>query len=199
MNEYLITCLIGYVLGCFNTAYVIGKIKGFDIRDTGSGNAGASNIKIALGWKFGAIVAFVDILKSFLAVYICRYLFPNNEIIPFLAGAMAIIGHIFPFYMKFKGGKGFACYIGMLLAINWKLLLVLIIIGVIITVVTNYIALATIFTATATPAYYIYLKANVYIIVILIVLLIIILFKHRINIQRIIRHEEIGLRKTQTK
>ena len=63
MNEYLITCLIGYVLGCFNTAYVIGKIKGFDIRDTGSGNAGASNIKIALGWKFGAIVAFVDILK----------------------------------------------------------------------------------------------------------------------------------------
>ena len=52
MNEYLITCLIGYVLGCFNTAYVIGKIKGFDIRDTGSGNAGASNIKIALDWKF---------------------------------------------------------------------------------------------------------------------------------------------------
>ena len=195
MKEYLLTILIGYALGCFNTAYFISKAKGFDIRDTGSGNAGASNIKIALGWKYGILTALTDILKSAAAVYICSRLFPDNQIVPFLAGAMAVVGHIFPFYMNFKGGKGYASYFGMILAVNWKLALALAVLGVMITLISNYIALATLSTVVVTPAYYFFLHASIYIIVILLILAALMFYKHRINIQRIIRPEEIGLRK----
>lgn len=193
--KYIIVSIIGYLLGCFNTAYFISKAKGFDIRDTGSGNAGASNIKMQLGWSFGALTAFVDILKAILSVLIASYLYPNDEVIRYLAGVMAIFGHIFPFYMNFKGGKGFACYLGMLIAVNYKLAIVIIIIGLLITVITNYISLATMFTAIATPIYYIYIKSSVYIIGLLVFIGIIILYKHKINIIRIINHEEAGLRK----
>ena len=193
--KYLITAIIGYLFGCFNTAYFVSKTRGFDIRDTGSGNAGASNIKMQLGWTAGAFTAFVDILKTILAISLCRYLYPDDELVLFLAGVMSIIGHIFPFYMNFKGGKGFACYIGMLIVINWELALVLIIAGFLITIITNYIALATMFMAVATPIYYIYIGADKYIIMLLVLVGVIILYKHKINVIRIINHEEAGLRK----
>lgn len=193
--SYALSFIIGYLLGCFNTAYFISKTKGFDIRETGSGNAGASNIKISLGWKFGILTALTDILKAYIAVKLCQYLFPNDELIGFIGGAAAVLGHIFPFYLKFKGGKGYACYTGMLLAINYKLALIMMAYGVITTLVTNYIALATISTSYIVLIYYIYIKAPIGIIIILLILAIVITYKHLINIKRIIRKEEIGLRK----
>ena len=195
MKEYLLTILIGYGLGCFNTAYFISKTKGFDIRDTGTGNAGASNVKLALGWKFGVLTAILDILKATLAVVLCSRLFPGNEIVPFLAGAAAVIGHIFPFYLHFKGGKGYASYFGMILAINWKLALALALLGVLVTLISNYIALATLSTTVVTPIYYFWLHVSVYILVILLILMVIMFCKHRSNLIRIYRHEEVGLRK----
>ena len=195
MKEYLLTILIGYGLGCFNTAYFISKTKGFDIRDTGTGNAGASNVKLALGWKFGVLTAILDILKATLAVVLCSRLFPGNEIVSFLAGAAAVIGHIFPFYLHFKGGKGYASYFGMILAINWKLALALALLGVLVTLISNYIALATLSTTVVTPIYYFWLHVSVYILVILLILMVIMFCKHRSNLIRIYRHEEVGLRK----
>ena len=193
--QYLCSAIIGYILGCFNTAYFISKAKGFDIRNTGSGNAGASNIKLKLGWKMGALTAFVDISKTTIAIMLCKYLFPDNELVLFIAGVMSIIGHIFPFYMNFKGGKGFACYLGMLIATNIKLALIIIIIGLLITIITNYIALASISTAIITPIYYFLIHASNNIVYLLVFVGIIIIFKHKINIERIIKHEEVGLRK----
>lgn len=193
--QYLYSAIIGYILGCFNTAYFISKAKGFDIRNTGSGNAGASNIKLKLGWKMGALTAFVDISKTIIAIMLCKYLFPDDELVLFIAGVMSIIGHIFPFYMNFKGGKGFACYLGMLIATNIKLALIIIIIGLLITVITNYIALASISTAIITPIYYFLIHASNNIVYLLMFVGIIIIFKHKINIERIIKHEEVGLRK----
>ena len=193
--KYIITAIIGYFIGCFNTAYFISKAKGFDIRQTGSGNAGASNIKISLGWKAGIITALTDILKTVLAIYLCSYLFKDDIVIKFLAGVMSIIGHIYPFYMQFKGGKGFACYAGMLLAINYKLALVIIVANILITIITNYIALATMFTVIVTPLYYIYKQESIYVIALLIFVGLVMIYKHKINIIRIINHEEIPLRK----
>ena len=195
MKAYILTILIGYGLGCFNTAYFISRAKGFDIRDTGTGNAGASNVKLALGWKLGVITALLDILKATAAVFICTYLFPGNDIIPFLAGAMAVIGHIFPFYLHFRGGKGYASYFGMILAINWKLALALAVLGVLVTLISNYIALATLSTTVVTPIYYFWLHVSIYILVILLILMVIMFYKHRANLIRIYRHEEVGLRK----
>ncbi len=193
----IVCILIGYFLGCINMAFIVGKLNGFDIRERGSGNAGASNVKIALGWKAGVFTALFDILKSFAAVMVCRLLFPDFELGPYIAGAMAVIGHIFPFYMKFKGGKGYAAYMGLLLAINWKLALALIVWGVLVTLITNYIALATISTSMIVPAYCYLMKRPLEVILIFVGLMIIIIYKHKINIVRIWKHEEIGLRKTE--
>ncbi len=192
--NYVYTALISYLLGSFNTAYFLGKAKGFDIRERGSNNAGASNVKVNLGWPAAILTGLCDILKAFAAVRLCSYLFADDGVIPFLAGTMAVIGHIFPFYMGFRGGKGFASYLGMLLATDWKLALVVMALTVVLTFVTNYIAVATICVVMIAPVYF-YLKgANIYGVVILVLLTLLIVYKHRINIQRIRRHEEIGFR-----
>lgn len=188
--KYLITAFVGYLLGTINVAYILGRIKGFDIRETGSQNAGASNAKLSFGWAAGVMVALIDFAKAALAIFICSNLFPDDEFIKHLAGFMAIIGHIYPFYMQFRGGKGFACYIGMLLALDWKYALVILLLNLIIALVTNYIIAATFFTVTITPIYYIYRQKPIEIIILSVILAIIIIYKHKINIIRFKNKEE---------
>lgn len=116
-----IVCLaIGYVFGLFQTSYIYGRMKGIDIRQHGSGNAGTTNTLRVLGKKAGAIVLFGDILKTGLAMMLVRALFRENyaDMLPLLslyAGAGAILGHNFPFYLGFKGGKGIACTAGVII------------------------------------------------------------------------------------
>jgi len=192
--NYVICILIGYLLGTFNPAYLIGRYNGFDIREKGTHNPGASNVKITLGWKYGIITGVVDIIKASIAVLFCRYLFPDLEVAGILGGAACVFGHMYPFYLKFKGGKGYASYTGMMLAIDWKIALLMIIIGILITVITNYIALATITTVIYYPIRFWYLNASTLTLVILCILGIIIIYKHRINIVNILNGKEIGLR-----
>lgn len=126
--EGLIVMLIGYIFGCFQTAYIIGKSVGkMDIRDKGSGNAGASNVTMVLGWKFGILTATVDVLKGLLPVLIVKTLYPATPALAFLAGLSAILGHMFPFYLRFRGGKGVATLLGLLLGydVRWGLIFTL--------------------------------------------------------------------------
>lgn len=191
--NYLISALIGYLLGSVNTAYLLSKAKGFDIRDRGTHNPGASNITITLGWKFGIITALFDILKASLAVVIAQAIFNNVEY-GLVSGIMAVFGHMYPIYLKFQGGKGFASYMGMLLAIDWKLALILMVICALITIITDYIAIATIFAVIFFPIYY-YLHNDVsFIFIGLVTLSLLIVFKHRKNVVNIINGDEIGLR-----
>ncbi|MBR4462891.1 MAG: glycerol-3-phosphate acyltransferase [Erysipelotrichaceae bacterium] len=189
--NYLYTALISYLFGSFNTAYFIAKAKGFDIRERGSMNAGASNIKVNLGWGYAIFTCLCDFLKTILAMKLTSYLFLGDEIIPFLAGAMSIVGHIYPFYLGFHGGKGFACYIGMLLGLNWKFALIVMAIVAIITYVTNYIVVGTLTAITIVPLYYIYNKASIGVIAILVAIAALIAYKHRVNIKRILNGTEI--------
>lgn len=112
--------LIGYVFGCFQTAYIYGKIKGIDIRKQGSGNAGTTNTLRVLGPKAAAIVLFCDIIKTGLAMTLVRFVFKEqySDIMALLVtytAAGSILGHNFPFYLKFKGGKGIACTAGFII------------------------------------------------------------------------------------
>ncbi|MBR0137847.1 MAG: glycerol-3-phosphate acyltransferase [Erysipelotrichaceae bacterium] len=192
--DYLYTILISYLFGSFNTAYFIGKVHGFDIRERGSHNAGASNIKVNFGWAAGIFTGLCDALKAVAAVKLCGYLFKGNEIIPFLAGAVAVIGHMYPFYMGFKGGKGYASYIGMMAALNiFPVTVAISVITIIVSALTNYIAAGTLAALLIAPAYYIYTKANPYVIAIVTGISLLIAFKHRVNVKRIINHEEIGI------
>ena len=106
--KYLITAIISYLLGSINTAYLFGKAHGMDIREKGSKNAGASNVKVNFGWAAGIFTGLCDMAKAIIAMKLCGHLYPDSEIIPYLAGAMTIVGHIFPVYMGVKGGKGVA-------------------------------------------------------------------------------------------
>ena len=115
--------LIGYALGLVSTAYIVGKVHGIDIREHGSGNAGTTNTLRVLGRRAGAIVLAGDVCKCLMAVFVCWLIFHKMEgydsykyLIRIYASAGTILGHNYPFYLKFHGGKGMACFVGMAIA-----------------------------------------------------------------------------------
>ncbi len=121
--ERIICLVIGYVFGLFQTAYIYGKAHGIDIRKHGSGNAGTTNTLRVLGTKAGLIVFAGDVLKCILAVVVVRLLFHTSHpdtvyLLMLYAGTGAILGHNFPFYLNFKGGKGIAATAGLILAFH---------------------------------------------------------------------------------
>ncbi|MCI5995608.1 MAG: glycerol-3-phosphate 1-O-acyltransferase PlsY [Blautia sp.] len=120
----LLCLAIGYVCGLFQTSYIYGRLNGIDIRDHGSGNAGTTNMLRTLGLKAGLITFAGDCLKCILAVALARALFgkSHGDILPLLAiyaAAGTILGHNFPFYLGFRGGKGIAATAGLVLSFNW--------------------------------------------------------------------------------
>ena len=191
--EYVIAIELGYLLGCSNMAYYIAKAKKADLRSAGSGNLGASNATILLGWRAGVATGVHDIGKSALAVLILRLLFPEHEYAPIAAGVASVLGHIFPFYLKFKGGKGFASYWGMTLALNWKLALVVGAAIILVTVITDYIVMGTFTTIISVPIY-MGITRNWIVALILGIATAVILYKHRENIPRLLNGTEVGLR-----
>lgn len=121
--ERIICLIIGYVFGLFQTAYIYGKAHGVDIRQMGSGNAGTTNTLRVFGTKAGLIVFAGDVLKCAAAVTAARILYGGSRpdiayLLMLYAGAGAILGHNFPFYMNFRGGKGIAATAGLILALH---------------------------------------------------------------------------------
>jgi glycerol-3-phosphate acyltransferase PlsY len=191
---YLIAAMLAYLLGCSNMALYLSRLKKVNFRDKGSGNLGASNATLLLGWKAGVLVALHDAGKAFLAVLLCRWLFPNLEYVGAVAGIACVLGHIFPFYLKFKGGKGFASYIGMTFALNWKLAMAILIAAVLITVITDYIVFGTLTTIISVPTYLGITCHSLILALILLVGTAVIVLKHRENFVRIAKKTEPGLR-----
>lgn len=191
---YVIVILGAYLLGCSNMALYLSKIKKVDARAGGSGNLGASNAVMLMGWKAGILVAIHDIGKSALAVILARMLYPELEHIGAVAGVASIMGHIYPFYLKFRGGKGFASYLGMTLALNWKLALIIMALVVIVTLVTDYIVMGTTLTIISVPAYFGWTTRSMTLVLILCIATAVIIYKHRMNYVRIWNGTEFGLR-----
>ena len=191
--HYIISILLGYLLGCSNMALYLSKLNGVDIRKGGSGNLGASNVTMQLGWLAGVLTAVHDIGKAVLAVVLARMLFPGVEYVGALAGAASVLGHMFPFYLKFKGGKGFASYLGVILALNWKFALVILILVAVVTIITDYIVAGTTLTILASPVY-LGITGGWMVALILGVATAVILYKHRMNYVRIFKGTEPGLR-----
>lgn len=191
---YLIVVVLGYLLGSSNMAYYISKLKHVDARSGGSGNLGASNATVLMGWWAGIAVALHDIGKSALAVILTQLIFPELPFIGAAAGVASVLGHIFPFYLKFQGGKGFASYLGMILALNWKFALVIMVLVVIVTVVTDYIVAGTTLTILSAPIYLGLASRSLILAGILCIATVVILYKHRANYVRIFKGTELGLR-----
>ncbi len=151
--KILLCILLGYLVGGINPAYIIGTLRGFDIRKKGSGNAGASNAIITMGKRVGVISALLDIFKA-TAVMLIAPLFLKVPFAAEIAGVSCIIGHVFPAFMKFRGGKGLACMGGMLLAIDWRLFFVMFTAEVILLLLVDYICFVPITAAILIPIIY---------------------------------------------
>ncbi len=190
---YIWAILGGYLLGCSSMAFYLSKLSKKDIRKNGSGNLGASNTMALLGWKAAVLVGVHDIGKGVLAVLLARWSFPELEYIGAVAGVACVLGHIFPFYLKFKGGKGLASYLGMLAALDWRLGIVIALLLVLVTVITNFIALGTLTTIVVAPAVTLF-AAGWIVALILCAASVVMVFKHLENIRRIVKGEEIGFR-----
>lgn len=122
----IIGLVIGYIFGLFQTGYIYGKAHHIDIRKHGSGNSGMTNSLRVLGWKAGVIVCLGDLFKAVAAMAITWFLFKDRypdavKMLELYAGLGATLGHNFPFYLKFKGGKGIACSIGILFAFDFRM------------------------------------------------------------------------------
>lgn len=144
-----IVCLIiGYICGLLQTSYIYGKTHGIDIREQGSGNAGTTNALRTLGVKAGVITFLGDCLKCIVAVMLVKLIFGNSyadhiKLLGLYAGAGTILGHNFPFYMKFKGGKGIAATAGLLISFDLRLTLIALVVFVAIFLTTHYVSLGS--------------------------------------------------------
>lgn len=144
--ERLICLAIGYLFGIFQTGYIYGMINHVDIRKHGSGNAGTTNALRTLGWKAGVITFIGDCLKCVLAVVLVRLIFADSshvELLAIYAGLGAVLGHNFPFYLNFKGGKGIASTAGLILAVNPVMFLIIAVVFIAIVWFTQYVSLGS--------------------------------------------------------
>ena len=150
---YIAILILAYLMGCSNMALYLSKYKGVDLRAAGSGNLGASNAMILMGWGPGVIVAVHDIGKALLAVVLARHFGQGLPFIGAAAGVACVLGHMFPFFLRFRGGKGFASYLGMTLALNWKFALLVMVIVALVTLISDYIVVGTVTSVILVPAY----------------------------------------------
>ena len=192
--QTLACLLLGYLLGSLSPSFLAGKLRGYDVRESGSGNAGASNTVILVGRFAGLIVALLDILKAACAWWLCAALFPELRLSGILGGVSAILGHMFPLWLRFHGGRGLACLGGVILAYDWRTLLLMLAVAVAIGIVTNYVAVATVSMSVIWPVYYglrtaFWLGAGV-----LLVPAVPIFLRHLVNFRRIRKGEELRLR-----
>ena len=192
-NNLIILAVICYFIGSIPFAYILTKLFGFgDVRNIGSGNVGATNVLRTGEKKLAFLVLFFDILKGFLPlIFLKNYLLTNSsEIIISLIASLTILGHLFPIWLKFKGGKGVATYIGYIFAINYILGLIFIFVWLCIAVIKKYSSLASIVCLMILPLSMYVMQFNKDINLLLLFISIIILIKHYSNILRLFNKKE---------
>lgn len=213
----ILIAIIAYLIGSINFSVILSKkMAGFDVRQKGSGNAGTTNMLRSVGKKAAAITLICDILKGVVSIGIAilvGYLFnaQNKSILVQIAAIAVVIGHTFPIIFGFKGGKGVATSLGVLIMTNWQIGLICLAIAIIIMAITKMVSLGSCMAAIAFPLLT-YFAANIfenaYIVkegssyfVYSIILAFIVLFNHRSNIKRIITGKEnkLSFKKERTK
>lgn len=191
--KYLLIILMAYVMGSSSMAFYLSLLTKKDVRKNGTGNLGASNTMMLLGWKAAVAVAVHDIGKGIVAVLLAKWIFKDVPYAGAVAGAACVLGHIFPFYLKFKGGKGLASYIGILAALDIRVGVAVSILLILVTLITDYIALGTMSTIVAGPLALLFLQGWL-VAVILTVASLVMVFKHFDNFRRLCNGTEPGLR-----
>ncbi len=198
----IVTAIIAYLIGSINFSVIISKkMAGFDVREKGSGNAGTTNMLRSVGKKGAAITLICDILKGVVAILIAMLIgwtfkVENQSLLVQIAGIAVVIGHTFPIFFGFKGGKGVATSLGILIMTNWQIGLICLVFGVVLIALTRMVSLGSCTAAVLFPVLTLFISEN-YIVsqgsgyfVYSVILAIIVLFNHRSNIKRILSGTE---------
>lgn len=208
MEIIIVVCVVlsSYFIGSVSSAVIISKLmSGKDIREEGSGNAGATNMLRVHGKGAGALTLVCDILKGVIAILLSmlfdmwlKSAAPDSIFIgnlAYIAGFFAVIGHDFPIFFKFRGGKGVATSLGVVLMLNWKIGLIVLALALIIMIVSRYVSLGSITAAVSYPILVIGFmvgseKWNVFYILSAVLLALVLILKHHANISRLLKGEE---------
>ena len=205
MATYIIVAVIAYLIGSINFSIILSKkMAGFDIRGKGSGNAGTTNMLRAVGKKAAVITLICDILKGVVSILIAvlagkiaKNLY--NALLVQLAGIFVIIGHTFPVFFKFKGGKGIATSLGVLLMINWQIGLICLVFALVLIALTKMVSVGSIAAGILFPVLVAFINQNYIVptdnsnwsyLVFSIIIALIVIFNHRANVQRILNGTE---------
>jgi len=195
MNLWVWTLTVficGYFIGSLHGSKIAQKLSGVNVKEHGVKNSGASNATIVLGWKYGVLVALIDIGKGVLAVLLLHYFLQSTSYsiehimtLLFLMGAAVVIGHNYPIWMNFDGGKGTASVIGITLAIDWKMGLLGLLLLVITTLVTDYLLLGVLVLYLTFCGYAIWFTDGYWPTVIAVALFLLAIWKHLENVKRL--------------
>ena len=198
----VITAVIAYLIGSVNFSVILSKkMAGFDVREKGSGNAGTTNMLRSVGKKAAALTLICDVLKGVVAILIAMFIgwafkIENQSLLVQIAGIAVVLGHTFPIFFGFKGGKGVATSLGILIMSNWQIGLICLVFGVLLIALTRMVSLGSCSAAVLFPVltlfitdHYIVTQGSGYLIY-SIILAVIVLFNHRSNIKRIMAGKE---------
>ena len=191
MLPYIVTILGAYLIGCSNMALYLSRWKGVNLRAGGSKNLGASNAFALMGWKAGLLVAVHDIGKAVLAVELSKWIFPDVPLLGFIAGVACVLGHMFPIFYDFHGGKGLAALGGTILAIDPHLAIFLGIIAATLIVVTHYGIAAAVSVSILFPVFLQLRTGDWFAFLLTMSVSLIMLYKHMPNFKRIAEGTEV--------
>lgn len=200
MATYIIVSIVAYLLGSISFSVIISKkMAGFDVREKGSGNAGSTNVLRTVGKGAAFLTLICDIAKGVLAILIA-YIVGNivkdidRSLLVQLAGIFVVVGHTFPIFFKFKGGKGVATSLGVLLMVNWQIGLICLVFALLLMALTRFVSLGSVAAAILFPVLTIFITSNYLVpgnyIVFGIILAALVIFNHRENVKRLLEGKE---------
>ena len=206
MATYIVVAIIAYLIGSINFSVIISKkMAGFDVREKGSGNAGSTNVLRSVGKKAAVITLICDILKGVVSILIAITVGAivknvDRELLVQIAGIAVVLGHTFPIFFGFKGGKGVATSLGVLLMSNWQIGLICLVFALVLMALTRMVSLGSCGAAVLFPVLTLFINENYTILtegkkgstylVYSIILAVIVLYNHRSNIKRILNGTE---------
>lgn len=192
--KILYCLIIGYLLGSLSPSALISKLKKKNLRECGTKNLGATNTMLTFGKWYGLFVMLFDISKAYAAVKLAGMFFPALAVSGVLAGSAAVVGHVYPFYLRFKGGKGLAAFGGLVLGLDPLLFLILLVIALILMLIINYSVAMPMSAAVLFPVLYGIHSRDIIGALILTAVSVLIIYKHFSNIYKARRGEDVKIR-----
>ena len=195
IGKIAVCLILGYAFGCFSTGYFVGKMHHIDIRQYGSGNAGTTNALRTMGKKAGAMTFLGDILKCIIPILLVRHLFFQNvdyvELLVLYTAVGAVLGHNYPFYLHFKGGKGIAVMAAAILMFDIRLAGIALLAFLLIVITTRYVSLGSLVVSVLFPVWVgITYPGNIHMLCVSCLFTISAFYMHRANIKRLLNGTE---------